>query len=698
MAKHQESQIELRELPTKLGPQRRAMSVDGYDPEARTVTMAISSEQPVERYFGTEILSHKPGAIRMNRLKGGMPLLFNHDPHQHLGVTTGHELGKDGVLRTVNKLGSNPLAREKEGDLKDGILKDVSLAYIIHKATVEEDDNGHRTVTATDWEPLENSLVTIPADPSVGVGRSAREAPDAIPVEYIFATRSAAVPAAEARMEGDDDEDEDDETEDDDSTPSDNSRTTQPEAQRTQTMAAEVTVDLAAENKTRVEGLRSLLKSNPKEFSADEFARYVSEDLPLARAKEAVADKIIANSQRSNVATIGDDVMGDLSKREQQSYSLRNVYCAAINERSKGTFKDKGAEAGLEREVSDQLRKKASERGVSGLGGGILIPSATVRTVGVQERALASGGNAGAATNFVNVDADPIKLLRSKTVCLALGAQMMTGLHGGVKLSRQNAAGQSNWLAEGGTVAETDPGFDAITMQPHRLSMYNSYFLELLAQSNLAVDSVLANDRMEVLARSLDFAALAGPGTGNSPLGMMLQTGIAAILSGTTRAANGTVTAGAGGVPLTYVDCNNFEAAISTQNGDIGTLGWALRPRVRAALRSTPKISGGLSDFIWPSTSSPDANGVQEGPLGYRAIASTAVPTGYTVNAVSGLDAVILGVWDQMLIGDWGLSELIVDPYTGAQQGLYKITEHGLYDTNIRHIESFAISTSVLPS
>ena len=192
MAKPQETQTELRELPSKLGPQRRAMSVEGYDPEARTVTMAISSEQPVERYFGTEILSHKPGAIRMGRLKGGMPLLFNHDSNLHLGVTTGHELGKDGVLRTVNQLGSNPLAREKEGDVKDGILKDVSLAYIIHKAEVEEDDNGHRTVTAIDWEPLENSLVTIPADPSVGVGRSAREAPDAIPVEYIFSTRSAA--------------------------------------------------------------------------------------------------------------------------------------------------------------------------------------------------------------------------------------------------------------------------------------------------------------------------------------------------------------------------------------------------------------------------------------------------------------------------------------------------------------------------
>lgn len=681
--------LDERGIPKAIGPQFRAMQSAGYDETGHTVTMALSSDQPVERWYGTEILSHEPGAIRLGRLKQGIPLLFNHDMDQHLGVSTGYSV-ENGTLRTTSRFGQNPLALEKELDVRSGILKDNSVGYMVYEWEITEDKNGVRTMKAIDWEPFEGSLVTVPADAKgSGVGRNSGEGE--VPVKYTLRKLDDGT-AADAE------DDEDPEDDDENDSGSESERNTNPAIQRT--IMADVNADLAVANKTRVEGLRALHLSNPTEFSAEDFTRSVVEDVPLADAKERVADKIIASRQRTNVPTLGDEVMGGMSDKEKRSYSLRNVYCAAINQRAPGTFKDKAAEAGFEREVSEDLRKRASERGLTGFGAGILVPGATTRALaeGMQQRALAAGGNAGAAANFVTVDADPIALLRSKTVSLAMGAQMMTGLHGGVKLTRQNAAGQSNWLAEGVAVTETDPGFDAVLMNPHRLSMYNSYYLELLAQSGLAVDSILAADRLNVLARSLDFAGIAGPGTGNSPLGMMNQTGIAAILTGTTRAANGTVTAGAGGVPLTYVDVNNFEAAISTANGDIGTLGWALRPRVRAALRSTPKITGGLSDFIWPSVSPQDANGVQEGPLGYRAIASTAVPTGFTVNSVSNLDAVILGVWDQMLFGDWGLSEVIVDPYTGAQQGLYKVTEHGLYDTNIRHVESFAVSTSVLPS
>lgn len=688
-----EQNLDERGIPKNLGPQFRAMQRTGYDEAKHTVEMALSSDKPVDRWYGTEILSHDPAHIRQARLKQGIPLLFNHDMDQHLGVSTGYEID-GGTLRTTSRFGSNPLALEKELDVRTEILKDNSVGYMVYEWEITEDKNGVRTMKAIDWEPFEGSLVTVPADAKgSGVGRNTGEGE--VPVKYSFRKLDE---TADSEASDDDDSEDDDDEDDENDAGSESERTTTPAAQRI--IMAEQTVDLAAANKTRIEGLRSLLKSNPKEFPADEFARSVAEDVTVASAKEAVADKIIANSQRSNVNTLGDDVMDAMSAKEQRSYSLRNVYCAAINQRAPGTFKDKESEAGLEREVSDTLRKGASERGITGFGSGIVIPSATTRSLvaGAQQRAIAAGGNAGTATNFTVVVPDPIELLRSKTVTLALGARMMTGLHGALKMPRQNAAGQSNWLAEGGGVVNTDPTLDAIGMTPHRLSMFNSYYLEFLAQSALAVDSFLSEDRMAVLARSLDFAGLAGPGTGNSPLGLTNQTGLAAILSGTTRNANGTVTAGAGGVPLTYVDCNNFEAAIATANGDIGTLGWALTPKVRAALRSTPKITSGLSDFIWPSVSGQGANGIQEGPLGYRAIASTAVPTGFTVNAVAGLHAVILGVWDQMLFGDWGLSEVIVDPYTGAQQGLYKVTEHALYDTNIRHIEAFALSTSVLPS
>jgi hypothetical protein len=297
------------------------------------------------------------------------------------------------------------------------------------------------------------------------------------------------------------------------------------------------------------------------------------------------------------------------------------------------------------------------------------------------------------------VVAEPIELLRTRTAVLALGARMMTGLFGTIKMPRQNAAATSNWIAEAGSVSNSDPTLDSISLAPTRLSMMNSYYRELLLQSALAVDSFLAADRLAVLARSLDTACIAGSGTAPVPLGLLNQSGLTAVLSGTVRATNGTVTAGLGGVPPTFVDYNNMEAAISTANGDIGTLRWLTTPKIRAAGRSIPQIPGSaVSGFVWPN-SKVGANGLQEGPLGYDALCtSNSVLTGFTANSVSNLHAIVLGVWDQMLIGDWGLSEVIVDPYTGAASALYKITEHAFYGTAIRHLESFCANVSALPS
>jgi hypothetical protein len=46
-------------------------------PEERTFDLAFSSELPVVQYWGIEILSHDPGAMRMDRAKGGIAMLFN---------------------------------------------------------------------------------------------------------------------------------------------------------------------------------------------------------------------------------------------------------------------------------------------------------------------------------------------------------------------------------------------------------------------------------------------------------------------------------------------------------------------------------------------------------------------------------------------------------------------------------------------
>jgi len=696
-----ERALEERPLPPELGQRqfrRTKGAAGGYDAEAHTVTMAVSSEYPVQRYGGDEILSHAQGAIDLERLKDGIALLFNHDYNLHLGTSVGYEL-KDGVLRITNKFGTNPLAREKEQDVADKILKDVSIGYQPLEYDITEDKTGYRTYTVTRWELYENSLVTVPADPTVGVDRNA---PAEVHVKVNFRILDADPEPPQERSQTPDSEDEDDDEEevDDPDDPEAGERTaasttptTQPTQQRNQTMAeATTTVDHAANEKARVTALRNLRQINPSHYSEDQVMQDIVGGVSIERATDAIAERAIAAGQNSNVPTIAGEQLERMSPKEQRLYSRAGAARAAINLLRGGTFKDE--ESGFAQEVSDSIRKAATERGISGLGNGILTPGVTNKRFAqmeAQKRTVQSGsGTIASATNFTEVELPPIEMLRNTAVCMALGARMIPGLHGTPQFPRQNAAASSSWMAEAAAVTTSDPGMNFFNMVPHRLSMGSPYTRDFLALSNLAIDSFLAEDRYEVLALSLDYAGLAGSGTGNVPLGLQNYTGLATVLTGSTRAANGTVTAGAGGVPPTYVDLNDAEAAISGANaGGLGLLRWAGTPQARAAMRSILKFPGVNGSAPIMPDSRIGSNGLQEGPLGYDGIFSNQLPKNGTVNSVSNLHAMVLGNWPQMIIGDWDLNEIIADNITGAASAIYKIFEHGYYDINFRHIEAF---------
>ena len=115
-----------RVFPEKLAPLTRSADKSSLqirkDGDVTRLTFSLSSETPVERWFGKEVLSHAKGAIRMDRIKSGaMPLLFNHDwndpvgmiddarvedhVQRHLGVVpAGQRVAEAGALRVAERL------------------------------------------------------------------------------------------------------------------------------------------------------------------------------------------------------------------------------------------------------------------------------------------------------------------------------------------------------------------------------------------------------------------------------------------------------------------------------------------------------------------------------------------------------------------------------------------------------------------
>lgn len=136
--------------------------------DERTIDVSISSEFPVERWDGKEILVHDESAIDLSRFP--LPLCVSHETYRGLNIgLIENPTIEDGKLRATLRFGERQEASEYWTDVKNGILRNLSVGYRIRKYTRDEEEESYYV---TDWMPYEASLVSVPADPTVGVGRS----------------------------------------------------------------------------------------------------------------------------------------------------------------------------------------------------------------------------------------------------------------------------------------------------------------------------------------------------------------------------------------------------------------------------------------------------------------------------------------------------------------------------------------------
>jgi phage head maturation protease len=135
--------------------------------EERTVTLSFSSEEPYERSFGFEVLSHKPGAMVDERFRrGAVPFLLNHDKDRQIGTVLSHVIAGTKGYATV-KLSGSQEGRDLLNDIEDGVRSNISVGYIVHEMKMLDDgttdtENATATYLVTRWEPMEISLVSQP--------------------------------------------------------------------------------------------------------------------------------------------------------------------------------------------------------------------------------------------------------------------------------------------------------------------------------------------------------------------------------------------------------------------------------------------------------------------------------------------------------------------------------------------------------
>jgi len=577
--------------------------------DARTVSLAFSSETPYERYWGVEILDHAKDSIRLGRLKSGGPLLIDHDNsiRSQIGVIESVEIGADRVGRAVVRFGKDADSDAIFQKVKDGIVGNVSVGYLIHQAKLVESKNDVDTYRVTDWEPLEISLVAVPADASVGVGRSLADDGGENPILELKGTRIMSDTVDTIAIER--------------------------AATETATKAANTRVaDILAIGEMFRDhgGEKKAAEALRAGKSVDEFR---SEMLNWA----ATLPKPTAHSE------VG------LTAKEAKSYSVLRAIRAMVDRDWKG--------AGLEREVHESICKRAGV--AEAPNGGFYVPYE------VQKRDLTVGtaANGGYLVATDLLAGNFIDLLRNRTTVAQLGATMLTGLVGSVAIPKLSAAATAYWLTNEATaITESQQTLAQLALSPKNLGAYTEISRQLLMQSTPAADALVMNDLAKVLAVAIDLAALEGSGSSGQPTGIANTAGI------------GSVT----GTSIAYAGIVEFQTDVAGSNALAANCAYVTTPAVAALLKQRVKVASTYSP-IW------EGNVLDGNVDGYRAMSTNQVTAA----------SMVFGDFSQVVIGEWGMLELALNPYANFTAAISGIRAIQTVDVGLRYAGAFSRATSI---
>ncbi len=144
----------------------------------RTLSVSFSSDEPYLRssWFEEpwlEVLGHKEDEIDLTRMNNGATVHYNHSRTREDRLGGVLSASTDGHRGTAEiQLSERESINDIWDDVLAGLIRNTSVGYKIHeKVLMKKNDDGPDEYRVTKWEPVELSLVDIPVDPSVGVGR-----------------------------------------------------------------------------------------------------------------------------------------------------------------------------------------------------------------------------------------------------------------------------------------------------------------------------------------------------------------------------------------------------------------------------------------------------------------------------------------------------------------------------------------------
>jgi HK97 family phage major capsid protein/HK97 family phage prohead protease len=441
------------------------MEAKAVDEKKRTVDIAVSSELAVDRSFGKEVLVHEMGAIDLAFLASGRaPLLLDHDMERQIGVIESVELSGDRVLRAKVRFGRSALAQEVFQDVVDGIRSNVSVGYRVNK--MERSTTNKDEYLVRSWSPLEVSVVSIPADPSVGVGRSAA--------------------ALEPKP------------------------TVEPSIKKEVKMTDEVNLDAvrAEANAAAARNASEIIALGARHNKRDLADAAIRSGKSIEQFRGELLDVIGADKPLEN-ENIG------LTNKEIRQFSVVRAIAALANPSDRRLREA----AAFEFEVSEAAAQRYG-RGAQG----VMLPTDILGVWGKRDLNT-SDDNEIVATNLLANEF--IDVLRNSSSVMQAGARMLPGLVGNVAIPKKASASAGGWISsEGGAASESEPTFGTVSMSPKNVGAFTDMTRQLILQSTPAIEQLVRDDLTQALALAIDKGALEGSGSSGQPTGILNTSGV----------------------------------------------------------------------------------------------------------------------------------------------------------------------------
>ena len=537
-----------RDMLGELMQRAETSEIRGLDD--RTFEFPFSSEYPVKRYFGNEVLSHDDGAPDFMRLNDGAPFLFNHDPDKVLGVVERAYLDDEQKRAYAQiRFSRSDFAKQYLDDVKDGILRGISFGYSIDDAEQREDG-----IVATRWSVHELSLVSIPADPTIGIGRSLLSKESSMPETSQPKATTIANEDPVAEQEN-----------------------------RSAVLTAPIPTPVMEEQTPNLEVIRSEAKKAEKDrvasisalgaqHSMGDLARQLIDgDNSLDEARAAFLEKI-GTSQVEQPIRSTDVTSNDigLSQAEVKNFSFVRALNYLANQNDASARRD----AEFEIEVGEAAAKQYERS-----SNGIVVPNEVLRR-DLNVGAATAGGN---LVDDVLLSGSFIDLLRNRLAIAQAGVTTLTGLQGNISIPRQSSASTAYWVGESASPSESQPAVDQVNMSPKTVGAFVDYSRRLLLQSDISVETMVRNDLARVIALEIDRAAIYGTGSSNQPLGLTNTTGIG------SQSLTGVGT---------FEELIGMETDVATANADAGSLRYIVNATTRGGLKFAKKDSGS-GEFVF---------------------------------------------------------------------------------------------------